>query len=387
MKVLLCTTGYPPEHSGSGGRLHSMLERLNKRNPELEWSVITKRREPQQRPEGPTRIYALPPARRAFAPEPLGTMMDERWAARRHRPIAELLEWADLVHFAGWSWYMPSVANCAVRLRRPVIRELTTIGDPGARWPIWRRPAAAVNAKAAQLISISPALEAMARAAGATAPIWTRPNGVDPARFRLPDLDERRRRREEIAGLFPNAPSDAVFVVQVGRIRALKNQLLTLEAIARLSRRYHFLVIGPPFSKDDNYYRELRRRADEEDVSSRICVLGRTVSDVERYLKGADLLCHPSSAEGLGTAIVEALCCGLPVAASRLPGVTDWLIAPGRNGSLSELDHKNLARAIEAAADLSQQRAQIAAAARERFSVAEMDAGYEKIYLRLLRGP
>jgi glycosyltransferase involved in cell wall biosynthesis len=57
--------------------------------------------------------------------------------------------------------------------------------------------------------------------------------------------------------------------------------------------------------------------------------------DREAFFKSLDLLLLPSLQEGLPTVLLEAACAGVPVAASRIPGVTD-LFEEGRDAVLFE---------------------------------------------------
>jgi glycosyltransferase involved in cell wall biosynthesis len=59
------------------------------------------------------------------------------------------------------------------------------------------------------------------------------------------------------------------------------------------------------------------------------------VHDVPAYLRAADVFVLPSRREGLPVALLEAMACGLPCVASRLPGSTDTIIDDGVNGVLT----------------------------------------------------
>jgi glycosyltransferase involved in cell wall biosynthesis len=51
-------------------------------------------------------------------------------------------------------------------------------------------------------------------------------------------------------------------------------------------------------------------------------------------LRAADVFALPSRREGLPVALLEAMACGLPCVASRLPGATDTVITHEQDGLL-----------------------------------------------------
>ena len=57
-------------------------------------------------------------------------------------------------------------------------------------------------------------------------------------------------------------------------------------------------------------------------------------NEIERCFRAADLFVLPSVREAHPLALIEAMSCGLPSIATRLPGVTDVIIEDGRNGRL-----------------------------------------------------
>jgi len=52
----------------------------------------------------------------------------------------------------------------------------------------------------------------------------------------------------------------------------------------------------------------------------------------EHFMQAADAFLFPSKSEGLGSVVLEALMCGLPVIANPLKGITDNAIDHGSNG-------------------------------------------------------
>jgi glycosyltransferase involved in cell wall biosynthesis len=138
-----------------------------------------------------------------------------------------------------------------------------------------------------------------------------------------PGVDER------FASL-ARAPDDAPFALVVGTVEARKNLLAVVELLPALPS-LHVVAIGP-FTP---YADRVRARAAELGVSDRIELRGY-VSGTERdelYTRAA-LALIPSTYEGFGYALAEALCAGLPAIAStaaslpELAGPATTLLAP-----------------------------------------------------------
>lgn len=387
MHVLLVTTGYPPEHSGSGGRIHQLYTRLAAKHPELCWSVVTKRHDLLRSAIsvlGPTSVTALTASARH-------SRVARIWEAAREilwtrRQVAQgLLEDVDLVHCGGWTWFTFEISRLACMQGIPVLRELTSVGDaalsggPGA-WLIRY-----TNRLADELVAISPGLEAGVRHSGVRTPIWCRPNGVDLSRFHLPSDAERALGRRTLRQWIPNMPDDATVVLHIGRIRPLKNQLFLADCVARLPKHFHLFMAGPAYESSDPYLAEIRQRLAASDLSGRAALAIGQHDTVERFMYGADMFALPSEKEGLGTAMIEALACGLPVVAHEIVGVTDWIIETGVNGRLSALEETRFAEALLENEPLCRRRSEIAAAAACRFDSTAVDEEYWRRITRLAR--
>jgi glycosyltransferase involved in cell wall biosynthesis len=377
LHVLLVTTGYPPEHSGSGGRLHALYQRLAAQHPGLTWSVLCRRAGNTTAIPGPAALYPVPQAGNARRPV-------VEWAAIHHHRA--IFAQCDVMHCAGWSWLTLAACRAAKRARLPILRELTTVGDGGARRSAGARLIRHTNRLADQVIAISPALERDARTGGVTAPIWCRPNPVDSKKFFRPRLAQRQAARALLRRWFPDLADGDILLLLIGRIRPLKNQKFLLHALGHLPKKFKLLIVGPPQGADDPYLRECQTVATAPDLAGRVFIEARLRQDVAEIMRGADMLVFPSREEGLGNVVVEALASGLPVVANRLPGVTDWLITPATNGELATLDTADFAAAMTRAAPLTEHRTAIAAAAATRFDSAAIDAQYWQILTGLAVG-
>lgn len=132
--------------------------------------------------------------------------------------------------------------------------------------------------------------------------------------------------------------------------------------------------------------RQLARRA-------RIRFLGDVAPEAARRLFAAhDVLLMPSRFEGFGMVLVEAMSAGCVPVASRIAGVTDAIVTPGRNGLLFPVGRtREASAAIDSlAADPPRLRAMSRSAAidvRDRFGLDRFAESYCELFTRLAAAP
>lgn len=152
-------------------------------------------------------------------------------------------------------------------------------------------------------------------------------NGVDASRF-PPAADAAARARDRAAlGL-----GDRLCVLAIGGIEPRKGSRTLVEAFALLRRslpeRRPLLVIGGGTTLFD-YRDEIDRfwaRAAELGVEADVRALGPLGDDeVARAYRAADVLAFPSTREGFGLVPLEALAARLPVVASDIDVLREFL--------------------------------------------------------------
>ncbi|MCL6448087.1 MAG: glycosyltransferase family 4 protein [Armatimonadetes bacterium] len=151
------------------------------------------------------------------------------------------------------------------------------------------------------------------------------------------------------------------------------------ELSAELSEKLFFILIG-----DGPLRQECLDFIDRYDLRRRIFLLGAR-EDAARLLAGFDVFCLFSRWEGLPLAILEAMQRDRPVAAAAVGGVPE-LVREGETGFL--VPPGAVGKAVRAVAALLKdpglrQRMGEAGrrAVREKFSLEEMVAGYQYLYL------
>jgi glycosyltransferase involved in cell wall biosynthesis len=168
-----------------------------------------------------------------------------------------------------------------------------------------------------------------------------------------------------------NARDGRVTVGVVGRITEGKGHHLLLEAIGRLPAHLRdgiqLLIVGaaaPGSASDLHYARFLRQEAARMGLQNQIVWTGYQ-TELARYYASMDVLVHPSLAEAMGIAIVEALDCGIPVIAARTGGIPE-VVQDGVNGLLvSVKDCNALTETLTVFLTNDQIRGRLQAGARE----------------------
>ena len=145
-------------------------------------------------------------------------------------------------------------------------------------------------------------------------------------------------------------PLDVPLILYVGGISPHKNLQGLLQALARVRQRFpapwHLVVVGD-YSNDSFYgcYEELVALSSQLEMTERVTFTGFVPDEhLVALYNGATMLVLPSFNEGFGLPVVEAMACGVPVAASRrgsLPevvGSAGVLFDPG--------DHEEMASVL-----------------------------------------
>jgi glycosyltransferase involved in cell wall biosynthesis len=205
---------------------------------------------------------------------------------------------------------------------------------------------------------------------------WYTPNGVPLPR----SLDTDRTSLRAHLGL--NRAS--LVVVFVGRLTAPKMPEWLLDAWVEIAREYPDtqLVFVGDGEKKTMLEGDARRAGLEKSVFFR-----GQVSQVEDYLKSADIYVLPSTSEGMPLALLEAMAVGLPVIVSRVGGICD-VIRHDENGLLFEPgDTSGLVRCLSRLMASRQRRSMLGAQARraveQHFSLNAAADRYVALYRSL----
>lgn len=396
--VVMVIQRFRPYFSGQGVQLEELSRVLVRRGAEV--TVVTAVRDGggprEERKDGvvirrlrcdlPGRVDSRL-RRRLWSPTFALRTFVHLWAARP--PI-------DLVHVHGANDALYAAWAFGALRRVPILFEMTLMGvdDPasiresknwfaGLRYAVYRRVTG--------YVAMSPALARAYREAGLPdRRLRMIPQGVDVERYR-PASDRAALRRE--LGVGPDEP----VLVFLGSLVERKGIDLLLAAWLRIHGARpsaRLWLVGRDRFEDDPAAEQFLRRclaAVPPKGLARVRRLG-VRDDAERFLQAADVFLFPSRREGFGTAIVEAMACGLPCVVAELPGITDYVFG-GETECGVVVPPNDSARLAEAALSLLSRpewSTAVGVAARERarthFSIERIAGEYLTWYAELLGG-
>ena len=144
--------------------------------------------------------------------------------------------------------------------------------------------------------------------------VFVLPQPFDRSLFSPVDAGSKSQRKLEL-GLDPNRKT----ILFVGRISWLKGSdriLKIVEEVGKRSRAFQFCLVGK--GEYENSFRQF---------SPKLVHLPGLIPHcyVSRYFQVADLLIFPSRTEGLPNTILEALSCRVPVIATPVGDISNWV--------------------------------------------------------------
>ncbi len=152
---------------------------------------------------------------------------------------------------------------------------------------------------------------------GYNGPSFLVPNGVDLAVFAR-KIDEKTR--ESLGKRIGKKPED-VFLVTTSRLTHKNAVDDIISSLVSLPINVHLIVIG----KGDLGPR-LQKQAHDLGVADRVKFLGFIPhTDFPKYFSVCDIFIRPSRSEGFGNSFIEAMAFGLPVIATPVGGIVDFI--------------------------------------------------------------
>jgi len=383
----MVTGAYFPELSGAGLQCRSLIRACGDR---VRFRVLTTSVDPALPPDDEVdgvpvhRVLVSATSRlaRGFALPRL--VLATLRAARR----------ADIVHLHGFSAKSRVVIALARLLGPRIVIKETSLGhDDGVSMRNKGSGVFRSFGRADRFVGVSPAFAARHAEAGLPgAKFRLIPNGVDLERFRPPTGGERAEIRRRL-GL----PETSLVVLFVGFFSKEKRPDLLFDAWTDTfagAPESTLVFVGRTHSDyaevDPSLADRIRKDAARLGCGARVMMIEQAAA-IEDWYRAADLFVLPSTREGLPNAVLEAMASALPCIVSRLPGVTDTLIADGVDGLLVAVDDRaGLAGALRDVLNDPGRRAVLGGRARQtvanRYSLAQTAAAYLALYGELARG-
>ena len=257
------------------------------------------------------------------------------WIIQRRvkRPIA----WALMASFGGFGALFYTFI-------RPKTRFLLTLqeGDPldyiEQRVGVFRVLFKRIFKRADAIQAISHFLADWSVRMGARVQPEVIPNGVDIQRFSVAlTTDERVKIRSELG-----YGTDDIVLVTTSRLTKKNGIDDVVRALSALPERVTFLVIG-----EGEDLPKITTLIHERNLSGRVKLMGKLDHAlIPQLLAASDVFIRPSLSEGLGNSFLEAMAVGLPVIATPVGGIPDFLI-DGETGVFCEpSDPKSIAAAV-----------------------------------------
>lgn len=202
-----------------------------------------------------------------------------------------------------------------VKTRQPILRMM---------WPLYRR----LYLKADVIKAISRFIEKLTREVGYEGAVVVIPNAVDTTKFSAQVSAEKL---SELKRRFDKGPDD-IFLFTASRLVLSRGVEDVIRALPHLPTHVKFLVAG-----DGQDRHKLEEIAAKAGVTDRVIWAGHVGhADLPAYFKISDIFVRPSIIEGFGNAFVEAFAAGIPVVATAVGGIPDFLFDPIQNP-----DHKS----------------------------------------------
>ena len=177
--------------------------------------------------------------------------------------------------------------------------------------------------KADLIQTISNYLGDFARSMGYMGKIEVVPNAVDTKFF------SQEYSKEELDSLKTklHKKENDVFLITTSRL-VVKNAVDdVIKSLEFLPENVKFLILGQGYEEAS-----LKKLVHSHDLDNRVKFLGFVEhKEMPKYLKISDIFIRPSLSEGFGNSFVEAMATRIPVIATPVGGIIDFLFDPDRN--------------------------------------------------------
>ena len=359
MKVLLVSSKYQPEYSGSGFRAHNLYKRLSKKF-DIKYdvvcnSLINKKNKVYQYEN--TKVYKIS--------YPVDLIKLKGFKKKLHIIMSMIYEFYysykfikkkkiknyDLIHTFGNSWSVGFLTYYFYLKKKPIFRELVNnMNSP--YYPIQFK---ALFKKIFQtnnslIIAISKKLEKLCKT-HMVKNIWMRPNPINENKFFYIDKLEKHKLRNKLT----NFSKKDIILTHIASFMKQKNHIFLLEVLKKLPEEYK-LYLGGPVQNDEHKknFELVKNKITKLNLTDRVVITKGFTTKIDKYIKLSDVFLFPAWNEALGTPILEAQACGVPVVVNLIKGSTDLWVKEGKGGYMvKNFDTKLWTKKIKSALKIS----------------------------------
>lgn len=338
MKVLIFSLAYLPFVGGAELAIKEITDRIS----DVEFDMITTNLDGKQKEFekiGNVNIYRIGSGRNSKYTYPWEAVTKAKKLSKDYDIV-----WAMMANQAG-------IAAMKFKKQNPKVKYLLTLQEGDSLKRIWsrtwfmRRVYKNIYRKADRIQAISKFLADRAKKYGYRSHVDLVPNGVDIANF--------TREVEDIRSQLGINLEDKV-VVTSSRLVYKNGVDILIKSVKDLPVKLLILGDGELRSKYEVLVKSLG-------IESKVIFQGHVDhAELPKFLKMSDVYVRPSRSEGLGSGFLEAMAAGLPIIATKIGGIPEFLI-DGQTGLFCNVDDdKNLAATIEKLLDDDGLRKQIA---------------------------
>lgn len=316
-KILIFSTAYYPFVGGAEVSIKEITDRLS----DFDFDLITAKFKadlPKSEKVGNVNIYRL-----GFGWPILDKLLLPFWGAivvgRLQRKNAYLAFYCVMATFASGAAY---IFNIFSKQKVPIILNLQE-GDSeehfGNRWLGLINFSWQMALRRTTLLTVlSEFLKERAKRFGYGGEIRVIPNGVDMKRFELRSMNyELRGKIRKELGI----EEKDIVLVTTSRLVEKNGVGDVIGALPHLDAKIKFLICGVGELEES-----LKLKAKSLKVEDRVIFAGNVSQDIlPKYLKACDIFVRPSLSEGFGISFIEAMASKLPVVATPVGGIVDFL--------------------------------------------------------------
>lgn len=256
-------------------------------------------------------------------------------ALQLHRKNKYDLVWSMMASYAGFAGYLFKIFNPSI----PFVLSIQEGDNFKIRQGIFKLFFAKIFLSADIVQVISNFLATWSKNMGAKSPIVVVPNGVNFYLF------SNRKSDSELNNLKKslNKKEKDIFIVTTSRLVEKNATIDIIDSLTYLPENVKFLIIGTGHEEE-----MLKSRVSKLGLDNRVNFLGFVKhEDMPQYLHISDIFIRPSLSEGFGNSYIEAMAAGIPVIATPVGGIVDFL-RDSETGLLCEVRNpKNIAWKVE----------------------------------------